>query len=265
MDHTMELKVPPKWKIFLWRALCDILPTMNNLIIRRVDVDPTCPMCGLLHEDVMHTLFSCVYSKKVWNISGLPITHVIASSFPVWLMSVMANLTKEQFGKIVAVLYHLWAARNDAMWRGLLPRPNGVWRRAAGALAAYIHANGTGHTHGQPSAPALPTLQGRPQCYFDRGYRTHSGDATYGVVLLHPDGSFKAEINGKLEGCLSPLMAEALACKKVLSWLRERNEFRTPKPLAVWSYNYSILCGGGGGSIQGGFSLFFFLLAECYF
>ncbi|XP_019168831.1 PREDICTED: uncharacterized protein LOC109164736 [Ipomoea nil] len=43
------MKIPPKWKTFLWRAVCDILPTTNNLIIKRVEVDPTCqigPKCS---------------------------------------------------------------------------------------------------------------------------------------------------------------------------------------------------------------------------
>ncbi|XP_019150959.1 PREDICTED: uncharacterized protein LOC109147757 [Ipomoea nil] len=132
-----KLKVPSKWKIFLWRALCDILHTTNNLIIKRVEVDPTCPMCGLSHEDVMHTLVSCDYSKLEWNISDLPVTNIVALSFPIWLMGAMTNLTEEQFGMVVTVLYHLWSARNDAVWRGALARPAGMWRRSTAAMAAY--------------------------------------------------------------------------------------------------------------------------------
>ncbi|XP_019151915.1 PREDICTED: uncharacterized protein LOC109148635 [Ipomoea nil] len=158
----------------------------------------------------------------VWNISGLPVTNIIAATFPEWIMGAMANLTEEQFATLVGVLYHLWNARNEAVWKRALPRPPTTWRRAATARLAYIQAHCPGSVHAaQPPAPAL---QGRPRCFFDGGFRPQSGDAAYSVVLLHPDGSFKAATNGKLTRCFSPLMAEALACKEALSWLKERNE-----------------------------------------
>ncbi|XP_019186482.1 PREDICTED: uncharacterized protein LOC109181185 [Ipomoea nil] len=218
-----KLKVPPKWKTFLWRALCDILPTTNNLIIKRVEIDPACPMCDTSHENVMYTLTSCDYSRIVWNISGLPITNIIAATFPEWIMGAMANLTEEQFATLVGVLYHLWSARNEAVWKRALPPPLTTWRRAAAARSAYTQAHCSNSVHAtQP--PALE-LQGRPRCFFDGGFRPQTGDAAYGVLLMHPDGSFKAAKNGRLTNCLSPLMAEALACREALSWLKERNEF----------------------------------------
>ncbi|XP_019199918.1 PREDICTED: uncharacterized protein LOC109193531 [Ipomoea nil] len=88
------MKIPPKWKTFLWRAICDILPTTNNLIIKRVEVDPTCQMCGLAHENVMHTFINCDYSRHVWNISGLPITNIVVNSFPEWLIIVLTMFTE---------------------------------------------------------------------------------------------------------------------------------------------------------------------------
>ncbi|XP_019196376.1 PREDICTED: uncharacterized protein LOC109190367 [Ipomoea nil] len=217
-----KLKVPPKWKTFLWRALCDILPITNNLIIKRVEIDPTCPMCDTSHEHVMHTLTSCDYSRIVWNISGLPVTNIIAATFPEWIMGAMANLTEEQFATMVGVLYHLWNAQNEAVWKRALPRPTVTWRRAVTAKTAYTQAHCLGSVHVAP--PPAPALQGRPRCFFDGGFRPQSGNTAYGVVLLHPDGSFKAATNGKLPSCFSPLMAEALACKEALSWLKERNE-----------------------------------------
>ncbi|XP_019181378.1 PREDICTED: uncharacterized protein LOC109176400 [Ipomoea nil] len=97
-----KMRVPPKWKTFLWRAICDILPTTTNLIIKRVEIDPTCQMCVLAHENVMHTLVSY-----------------------------------EQTGVMVALLYHLWRTRNSAVWDGALPRPVGVWRTTAANYSSF--------------------------------------------------------------------------------------------------------------------------------
>ncbi|XP_019180287.1 PREDICTED: uncharacterized protein LOC109175483 [Ipomoea nil] len=136
-----KMKVPPKWKTFMWRAICDILPTTTNLIIKRVEVDPTCQMCGLVHENVMHALVTCEYSRLVWNVSELPITNIITNSFPAWLTGALTILTEEQSGLMVAVLYHLWRSRNSAVWDGALPHPAAAWRRATVALSSFRQDN----------------------------------------------------------------------------------------------------------------------------
>ncbi|XP_019191221.1 PREDICTED: uncharacterized protein LOC109185721 [Ipomoea nil] len=218
-----KMRVPPKWKTFLWRAVCDILPTTTNLIIKRVDVDPTCTMCGLTHENVMHSLVLCDYSRAVWNVSGLPIMNIISHSFATWLMAAMDMLTGDQARRLVALLYYLWMARNEAVWEGALRMPVVVWQRAVSAERSYTAA----HAWAAQTTPAVvvPVVAAyRPKCHIDAGYDPATGQATYRAVLLDHDGTFRAAANGKLPGCFSPLMAEALACKEVLSWLKDRNE-----------------------------------------
>ncbi|XP_019168538.1 PREDICTED: uncharacterized protein LOC109164462 [Ipomoea nil] len=216
-----KMKVPPKWRTFLWRAICNILPTTTNLIIKRVDIDPICQKCGVMNEDVMYALITCDYSKLVWNITGLPITNIITDSFPAWLTAALAILTEEQSGTMAAVLYHLWQSRNSAVWEKSLPRPAGLWRRASAAMGSYRHAN----HHPALPAPHRPehAHHARPRCFVDASFHHATGEASYGVVLISPDGSFVAARNGTLPTCFSPFMAEAMACKEALSWLIERN------------------------------------------
>ncbi|XP_019191057.1 PREDICTED: uncharacterized protein LOC109185570 [Ipomoea nil] len=90
-QNLWKLKIP-RWKTFLWRALNDILPTTRNLLIRRVDIDPTCAMCGVRHEDVVHSLVT--YDDMI----------IYA----------------------VAILYYIWRTRNGAVWDAYLPRPRKV-------------------------------------------------------------------------------------------------------------------------------------------
>ncbi|XP_019158174.1 PREDICTED: uncharacterized protein LOC109154890 [Ipomoea nil] len=216
------MKIPPKWKTFLWRAICDILPTTNNLIIKRVEVDPTCQMCGLAHENVMHTFINCDYSRHVWNISGLPITNIVVNSFPEWLTIVLTMFTEDQSAAVVALFYRLWRCRNSAVWDGTLPRPTAAWRQATAALHSYQQVVRRGSAS-LTAATADGSGGSTPRCYVDAGYREDTGEATYGIVLLSPEGSFLAAKNGRLSNCLSPFMAEALACKEALSWLLEKN------------------------------------------
>ncbi|XP_019181906.1 PREDICTED: uncharacterized protein LOC109177017 [Ipomoea nil] len=106
-----KLKVPPKWKTLLWRVVCDILPTTTNLINKRVEIDPVCPMCMMTNEDVLHALVYCEYSVLVWNITRLPITNIVTDSFAAWLAGAMAILTEEQTQLLVGVLYNIWRGR----------------------------------------------------------------------------------------------------------------------------------------------------------
>ena len=62
-----KLHVSPKVQIFLWRALLNILPTMDKLKSKRVVLDSKCHMSGCLEETVMHALVGCGWAQEVWK------------------------------------------------------------------------------------------------------------------------------------------------------------------------------------------------------
>ncbi|XP_019175839.1 PREDICTED: uncharacterized protein LOC109171159 [Ipomoea nil] len=186
-----SLKAPPKWKTFLWRALNDILPTMENLLIKRVDIDPTCAMCGVGHENLVHSLITCDDDGIIYA---------------------------------VALLYFIWRTRNGAVWEAKLPRPQNViamalssvnaWKEAHPArrspqaittipaailppvAAVYCPREGAA-IMGEGEAETLPlsrefsatvqhntTQNGRNQCYFDATYDPTTNKAAMGAIIL---------------------------------------------------------------------------------
>ena len=60
-----KLQVPGKLKHFLWRACTNSLPTIINLMKRRVLSDPVCHLCGQYLEDTMHAQWGCEAVKQV--------------------------------------------------------------------------------------------------------------------------------------------------------------------------------------------------------
>ncbi|XP_019177733.1 PREDICTED: uncharacterized protein LOC109172938 [Ipomoea nil] len=84
-NNIWKLQVPPKWRIFLWRAITNILRTITNLVRRRVEIPNVCPACGVLEEDVMHILCNCVYARRVWYISQLQIPNFGDHDFMQWV------------------------------------------------------------------------------------------------------------------------------------------------------------------------------------
>ncbi|XP_031121085.1 uncharacterized protein LOC116024331 [Ipomoea triloba] len=228
-----KLKSPPKWKDLLWRALTNVLPTTTNLLIKRVDVQPTCPMCGLTNENVMHSLVLCEFSSLVWHEAAVALPTLHGNDFSVWFTTLLSMLTIEDLLIAVAVIYYIWDAHNSAVWRHCLPRPSSVWRRVYATLHAWRQIHDAQQlqqnfppSHAQSSArnAAASSQQhgGHWRCYFDAGYLPSSRRSTVGAVLYTPDGEYAAAFSGRTHGCFSPLMAEAVACKEVLSWLRDR-------------------------------------------
>ncbi|XP_019154627.1 PREDICTED: uncharacterized protein LOC109151164 [Ipomoea nil] len=214
-----KLKAPLKWKTFLWRALNDILPTTKNLLIKRVDIDPTCAMCGIGHEDIVHSLIT------------------------------------------LALLYYIWRARNGAVWEAALPRPQKIIAMASSAVNAWklahpglhsLHTSTTSpgrvatvvdtHTAAadfsatpnniaamqnilQPPTQSIElrtTRDIRNQCYFDAAYDPQTNKTAVGAIILDSQGHYISAMTAPMRDCFSPLMAEAYACKEVLSWLRSR-------------------------------------------
>ncbi|XP_019164333.1 PREDICTED: uncharacterized protein LOC109160500 [Ipomoea nil] len=237
----METQNSPKWKTFLWRAISDILPTTKNLLIKIVDVNPFCAMCGIFHEDTLHALVSCDFTKAIWDRSNLPIPNIVTNIFHIWFSELLNVLDSNGIIYAAAILYHIWRARNGTVWDACLQRPTKVLATATAAMQAWNNTRlGTvlrlptgvvataAMSHpppGQPAAPALlPTGQLPRVCRFDAGYHHATGKATVGAILLDVDGGYISAYSAPLPDCFSPLMAEAFACKEALSWLRGRGE-----------------------------------------
>ncbi|XP_019158575.1 PREDICTED: uncharacterized protein LOC109155346 [Ipomoea nil] len=132
-----HLKIPPKWKMFLWRAMSNILPTTTNLLIKRVEIDPTCAMCGLIHEDIMHSLVLCDYAKAIWSQSNLPIPQIVTNVFYDWFGALLNVLDSDAILFAAAILYNIWRAWNDAVWNAYLSMPKKVVATALAAVKAW--------------------------------------------------------------------------------------------------------------------------------
>lgn len=83
-----SLKIPPKARIFLWRAVCDILPHGAKLRTKGIANVGTCIRCGEV-EDNFHVLRNCSWAKQFWQmIPNLPMWNHLCS-FKEWLAAVM--------------------------------------------------------------------------------------------------------------------------------------------------------------------------------
>ncbi|XP_019157770.1 PREDICTED: uncharacterized protein LOC109154432 [Ipomoea nil] len=247
MVDPMEAQNPPKWRMFLWRAICDILPTTNNLLIRRVDVDPYCAMCGISQEDTMHALVLCEFAKNIWEQSNLTIPNIVTNIFHVWFGELLNVSDSDGILYVASILYNIWRARNGAIWEVCLPRPISLLKAATAAKHAWSQTHLIAAAQSAPPTAATPPAQEGEEdhaeqfagdvghaaeqvvpalrrCRVDAGYLHETGMATVGAILLDANGGYISAYTAPLPNCFSPLMAEALSCKEVLSWLKDWGE-----------------------------------------
>lgn len=81
-----SLRVPPKVRMFLWRACHEILPTRVVLMRRHVGTNPYCQFCSTEVETVTHVLFVCPFFSSIWY------EEPFAISIPMQRLSFAASL-----------------------------------------------------------------------------------------------------------------------------------------------------------------------------
>nr|GEZ21243.1 hypothetical protein [Tanacetum cinerariifolium] len=61
-----HIPVQPKIKLFLWKAISNLISTKDNLFRRSFSPSPACPICNICVESVEHLLFECAWTRPVW-------------------------------------------------------------------------------------------------------------------------------------------------------------------------------------------------------
>ncbi|XP_031127524.1 uncharacterized protein LOC116029616 [Ipomoea triloba] len=174
-------------------------------------------------ESVSHVFICCAFAVNVWRISHIDIPDGARLSFSAWFEQILNTLDAKEIIKVAAILYAVWSARNSAVWEAKVPTPASVVALAGRAVhnwqLSQPAASPTGNTHEQ-----LPFPLSFSRCHVDVAYDSGLGKATAGVVLVRPNGEFVAAMSTPLPYCDSVIMAETVACKEALSWLKDRNE-----------------------------------------
>jgi Zn finger protein HypA/HybF involved in hydrogenase expression len=58
--------VPPKVRIFAWKALSNGLATEANNKRRHIPISGECRICGHVSEDDYHALIQCPHAAALW-------------------------------------------------------------------------------------------------------------------------------------------------------------------------------------------------------
>ncbi|SPT17523.1 unnamed protein product [Triticum aestivum] len=109
-------KSPRKLKIFTWLLFKDRLNTRVNLAHKHIIDSDICPRCARLPEDSSHLFITCPLANRIWQRLGLlPLTDGILD---LWDVTIPPHLSTTAWPSVLlALLWMIWAARNDMVFR----------------------------------------------------------------------------------------------------------------------------------------------------
>ena len=122
-----KLNVHERYKMLLWRIGSNILPTNKNFVLRVGSGDPTCLLCHLEEESIVHLFFHCPTARAIWFGKNLGIIsnslHITTCSNIVNMVinppfsTAVSNQWKElsaTFSKrLILTLYCIWSFHNQ--------------------------------------------------------------------------------------------------------------------------------------------------------
>ncbi|KAK9986836.1 hypothetical protein SO802_031787 [Lithocarpus litseifolius] len=99
-NKVWSLNVPPKVRVFLWRACSNCLPT-KNLHRHKVRVEMRCEICRQQPETVSHILWECPFAQNVWALfkGKTQKCSNIASDFFLLFQQVQRKLSQQELEK----------------------------------------------------------------------------------------------------------------------------------------------------------------------
>jgi ribonuclease HI len=113
--NMWKIQSPPKFLNLIWRIINQAIPVRDKLTTKGIRCSPICPRCNNALETIDHVFLRCEWAKAVWF--GSPMTlncDRIAdeSSFQDWLITTITSNCMGSSEYIIAIIYHIWKARN---------------------------------------------------------------------------------------------------------------------------------------------------------
>ncbi|XP_028085522.1 uncharacterized protein LOC114286545 [Camellia sinensis] len=111
-----QLKIPPKWILFVWKCLHNILPVKGELKKRGLNIDPICSRCFQHEESIEHLFFDCPISQRVWRglVLGLDFGVGRPLSFFSWFRGWVQHIHDSKILiHSIGLLWAIWLQRNS--------------------------------------------------------------------------------------------------------------------------------------------------------
>jgi hypothetical protein len=133
-----KCKIPPKVRIFAWKALSGGLATEANKRRRHIPVSGVCRICGHEQEDVFHVLLKCPHATGLWaamrEVWSIPEWR--GGGIDDWLEKWLLSLDARTCDRVLMIGWRIWFPRNEVTHEKELPSIEGSRR----FICSYMHS-----------------------------------------------------------------------------------------------------------------------------
>ncbi|KAF8754851.1 hypothetical protein HU200_011388 [Digitaria exilis] len=212
-----KLKVPPKVRIFWWRAMQNFLPTKAELRRRHVSKEDYCETCGKPGESLFHVAFKCTFATRFWealrDITGCKLPHLHPATWTIDLMNGKI-CTQQEAALIICGVWSLWSGRNARRHGNKQWNPTLASRHIATMIEDMIGLT-------QETKVDSPCRRGKwkkpdagwQKVNTDASFLLASGSGSGGVVIRDDAGRVIAASSKFYEHVPDVLTAEAIAAR----------------------------------------------------
>ncbi|KAH9649551.1 rnase h domain-containing protein [Citrus sinensis] len=189
------MELPEKIKIFMWRAVKNLLPTAENLWKMRVLQDPICSRCKMKAENIIHAILECKPARQMWKLT--PYYAEMNVLINQDLLSMMKELekskSKEELQRIIALCWAAWYSRNRSIFENVEQDPHITVAKADATVEAYARVKmgkilAAASNTPEKSSSWLPPPQGLFKANVDAAINEEKRKAGLGVVIRDSNG-----------------------------------------------------------------------------
>ncbi|KAM6547817.1 hypothetical protein CsatB_019493 [Cannabis sativa] len=225
-----QLKIPPKVKNLLWRAITDCLPTCLQLVTKHVNISGLCPVCTNQAESIVHALLTCPFAMSCWNTLGISYDTNHPYSFGGWFDKVITASGEELASRAAMLCWAIWKARNLVVWKNKVSSQAEViasaqttldhWRNAQDnfSLSSLFFEN-----RGDGAERWTKPESNKIKLNVDAALFPQDNSFGFGIVARNSSGGLIEAKTKYFGGVYDAEVVEAMGVKEALSWIKSNN------------------------------------------
>jgi ribonuclease HI len=230
--------VPPKVKVFAWKAASNALATEANKLSRGMRVTGFCKICGREKEDTTHALYSCMHARQLWtslrDVWLLPSDLDMQIDQSNWFCNIIIQIPVQMLDNTLLVAWRAWHVRNEVTHDKALPSIQSsrqflcsylntlknvrelpvdtILKGKSVALSTSSMSTTWYQKKKPPDKPWCPPSPGWVKLTVDGSYKVDDGSAGTGMILRDDSGQIIFSACRSLLLCVDALEAEIQAC-----------------------------------------------------
>jgi ribonuclease HI len=229
-----KARVPPKVRVFGWKLVTNTLGVQAHRCRRKMDITPTCSICGTEAETSYHAMIICPKARalrqKMREDWDLPSDNMLRFTGHDWAIVLLSQVDTNMRARLMFLWWRTWHLRNNAIFgdgkcsieqSSVFLQSYLLSTQDTSEIDQVTDAKGKKPLH-NPTAPCsakknlavtkwTKPAPGWCKLNFDAGFSAETNTGSWGAILRDEEGKTLLSAWGRTEHCPTAEVAEAMA------------------------------------------------------